>query len=292
MEVSGELLSVELIAAYILAFLAALVFVYSAVELLLPGVRARMRADEAEIDAKLQDLFYTDSQARTFLFIKYGGALVALVVGVLLLDSLVFGLFLAVLVFLLPGFMLDNIVRRRRERLAEQTGDVMTAFSACIKGGMTIEQSIDEIVDTMRPPIAEEFALIRERIEAGQPVIAAVRSANQRLDVPRLSLIFQTITISLERGGRLATLMDRLAESTREIERVEERVKTETSGLRLSARIMAVMPLVLGIMLYTADPKMITLLFDTIAGNIILVIAIALDISAYMIMKKLIDLDV
>ena len=144
----------------------------------------------------------------------------------------------------------------------------------------------------MHPPMSEDFALIRERIDAGQTPINAIKSANERLEVPRLGLIFQTITVSLERGGRLASLMDRLAESTREIERVEERVKTETSGLRLSARIMAFMPLVLGLMLYVADPKMVTLLFDTFFGNVVLVIAIALDIGAYLIMKKLIDLDV
>ena len=292
MELTGSVISIEILTAYLLMFAAVLIFVYSAVDLLVPGVRARLKVDEAEINEKLQNLFYTDSQARTFLLIKYGGAIVALLIGVFVLGSLVFGVFLAALVYFVPGFMLENIVRRRRDRLQEQTGDVMTALSACIKGGMTIEQSIDEVAETMHPPISEEFALIRERIDAGQTPINAIKSANERLEVPRLGLIFQTITVSLERGGRLASLMDRLAESTREIERVEERVKTETSGLRLSARIMAFMPLVLGLMLYVADPKMVTLLFDTFFGNVVLVIAIALDIGAYLIMKKLIDLDV
>ena len=292
MELTGSVISIEILTAYLLMFAAVLIFVYSAVDLLVPGVRARLKVDEAEINEKLQNLFYTDSQARTFLLIKYGGAIVALLIGVFVLGSLVFGVFLAALVFFVPGFMLENIVRRRRDRLQEQTGDVMTALSACIKGGMPIAQSIDEVAETMHPPISEEFALIRERIDAGQTPINAIKSANERLEVPRLGLIFQTITVSLERGGRLASLMDRLAESTREIERVEERVKTETSGLRLSARIMAFMPLVLGLMLYVADPKMVTLLFDTFFGNVVLVIAIALDIGAYLIMKKLIDLDV
>jgi tight adherence protein B len=292
MELNSSVLSLEIVTAYLLAFVAVLILVYNSVELVVPGVRARLEVDEAEINEKLQNLFYTDSQARTFLLIKYGGALVALLVGVFLLGSLVFGLFLAAVVFFVPGFMLENIVRRRHERLQEQTGDVMTALSACIKGGMTIEQSIAEVADTMHPPISEEFALIRERIDAGQTPVNAIKSANERLDVPRLGLIFQTVIVSLERGGRLASLMDRLAESTREIERVEERVRTETSGLRLSARIMAFMPFVLGLMLYFADPKMVTLLFDTFFGNVVLVIAIALDIGAYLIMKKLVDLDV
>ena len=208
------------------------------------------------------------------------------------MNSLVFGIFLGIVIYLLPEVLLDNILRRRRERLEAQTADVMTALSASIKSGMTIEQAFSEMVDTMYPPISEEFALIRERIDAGQPVIAAVKSADKRLQVPRLSLIFQTICISLERGGRLASLMDRLAESTREIERVEERVRTETAGLRLSARIMFLMPFFICGLLYLIEPDQVMLLFDNLIGNIVLVIAIAMDISAYFIMKKLIELDI
>lgn len=282
----------ELMGAYALVAIAVAILVYSALQQMLPVAIARWRHDQVALDERLQDIFYTAGEARTFLLFKYVGAVIAFGVGWLVLGSLVFGVFLGVLVYLLPQVVLDNIIRRRRDRLESQTADVMTALSACIKSGMTIEQAFDEIVDTMYPPVSEEFALIRERINAGQPVIAALKSADKRLKVPRLSLIFQTISISLERGGRLASLMDRLAKSTREIERVEERVKTETAGLRLSARIMFFMPFVICGMLYLIEPEQVTLLFNNLAGNVVLVLAISLDIAAYFIMKKLIDLDV
>jgi len=281
-----------LIAAFALIAFAVAILTLQTLEAALPMAIARWRDDQAAIDDKLQDIFYTDSEARTFLLFKYIGTVVAFCIGLFLLDSLVFALFLAVVVYLIPQVVLDNIVRRRHDRLEAQTADVMTALSASIKSGMTIEQAFDEIVDTMYPPISEEFALIRERIQAGQPVVAAVKSADKRLKVPRLSLIFQTISISLERGGRLASLMDRLAESTREIERVEERVRTETAGLRLSARIMFFMPFAICGLLYLVEPDQVTLLFNNLIGNVVLVLALALDIGAYFIMKKLIDLDV
>jgi len=97
----------------------------------------------------------------------------------------------------------------------------------------------------MNAPASQEFGLIRQRIESGQLPAAAFRYADARLQIPRLTLIFQTIVVSLERGGRLASLMDRLAVATKEIERVEERVKTETSGIRMSSNIMLAMPIVI-----------------------------------------------
>ncbi|MCX2974107.1 hypothetical protein EYC87_10995 [Halieaceae bacterium IMCC8485] len=281
-----------LIIAYALIAVSVTALVYAGLQSFVPVAVTRWRSDQEEIDDKLQNIFYTSSEARTFLILKYGGTLAAFFIGLWFMNSLVFGIFLGIVIYLLPEVLLDNILRRRRERLEAQTADVMTALSASIKSGMTIEQAFSEMVDTMYPPISEEFALIRERIDAGQPVIAAVKSADKRLQVPRLSLIFQTICISLERGGRLASLMDRLAESTREIERVEERVRTETAGLRLSARIMFLMPFFICGLLYLIEPDQVMLLFDNLIGNIVLVIAIAMDISAYFIMKKLIELDI
>ena len=281
-----------LIIAYALIAVSVTALVYAGLQSFVPVAVTRWRSDQEEIDDKLQNIFYTSSEARTFLILKYGGTLAAFFIGLWFMNSLVFGIFLGIVIYLLPEVLLDNILRRRRERLEAQTADVMTALSASIKSGMTIEQAFSEMVDTMHPPISEEFALIRERIDAGQPVIAAVKSADKRLQVPRLSLIFQTICISLERGGRLASLMDRLAESTREIERVEERVRTETAGLRLSARIMFLMPFFICGLLYLIEPDQVMLLFDNLIGNIVLVIAIAMDISAYFIMKKLIELDI
>jgi tight adherence protein B len=281
-----------LIIAYALIAVSVTALVYAGLQSFVPVAVTRWRSDQEEIDDKLQNIFYTSSEARTFLILKYGGTLAAFFIGLWFMNSLVFGIFLGIVIYLLPEVLLDNILRRRRERLEAQTADVMTALSASIKSGMTIEQAFSEMVDNMYPPISEEFALIRERIDAGQPVIAAVKSADKRLQVPRLSLIFQTICISLERGGRLASLMDRLAESTREIERVEERVRTETAGLRLSARIMFLMPFFICGLLYLIEPDQVMLLFDNLIGNIVLVIAIAMDISAYFIMKKLIELDI
>ncbi len=281
-----------LIAAYGLVALAVACAVYAVLQTALPAFIERWRSDEAEIDDKLQDIFASSSEARSFMLLKYIGTAAGFCIGLFFMDSVIFGLFIAAVVYLLPGVLLDNMVARRRDRLEEQTADVMTALSASIKSGMTIEQSFDEVIETMYPPVSEEFAIIRERIDAGQPIVAAVRAADKRLGVPRLSLIFQTIVVSLERGGRLASLMDRLAQSTREIERVEERVKTETAGLRLSARIMFCMPFVICGLLYMIEPEQVTLLFNNLFGNIILVVAIALDIAAYFIMRKLIDLDV
>lgn len=278
--------------ALILAFLCAAGTVYAALTGFYPQVHARIQSHYMEVDSTLKGIFYNTYDAKLFVWLMYGGPIVALLVGLLLLNSLVFGLFMGAILYWIPSVLLGRIVRLRKEDLEEQTSDVMTAVTACIRSGMTLEESIEEVATKMRPPVSQEFTLIKERIDAGQTVVTALQAADDRLQLPRLSLVFQSIIVSQERGGRLATLMEQLSESTREIERVEERVKTETSGLRLSSRIMVFMPVLICGFLYIADPGQVTMLFNTIVGNVILVLAVGMDIAAFRMMQKIIDLDV
>ena len=285
-------MTLPMIAASVLAFVSAAAIVYVSLTAFLPIIRARVEADYIGVDRTLKSGFYTDVDAKVFVALKYAGSLVAFLLGFLVLNSLIFGLFIGLVMYLIPSLLVKRIVNGRKNSLELQVSDVMGAFSTTIKSGMTLEESITEIATKMRPPISQEFALIKERIDAGQTIVAALRAADARLQVPRLSLIFQTIIVGQEKGGRLASLMEHLSESIREIQRVEERVKTETSGLRLSARIMVFMPVVICGFLYIAAPDQIAMLFTTLIGNAILVVAIALDIAAFRIMQKLVDLDV
>lgn len=257
-----------------------------------PPIRARLRSEYLDVDQRLRSIFYTKHDARIFVALKYGGSLVALLIGIVAFNSLIFGLFLAAIVYVIPSVILTRIVNGRRDALEEQTSDVMTALSATVKAGMTLEESIEEIARNMRPPVSQEFALIKDRIDAGQTIVSALRAADRRLQAPRLGLIFQSIIVSQERGGRLASLMESLSEAMREIQRVEERIKTETSGLRLSSRIMVFIPFVICGFLYLAEPSQVTMLFTTLIGNVILVIAIGLDIAAFRMMQKIVELDV
>jgi tight adherence protein B len=274
------------------AFVAAAALMYLAVTQFYPPIRKHIRSEYLDIDQQLKNIFYTNYDGKLFVILKYGGSLAAFLVGMFMFNSFIFGLFMAVIVYVIPGILLKRIVNGRRDALEDQTSDVMTALNATVKSGMTLEESIGEIAATMKPPVAQEFALIKERIDAGQTIVAALRAADKRLEAPRLSQILQSLIVSQERGGRLATLMEKLSVAMREIERVEERIKTETSGLRLSSRIMVFIPFVICGFLYLAEPEQVTMLFTTFVGNVILVIAIGLDILAFRSMQKIIDLDV
>jgi tight adherence protein B len=282
----------ELIAGLVLVGVSVMGLVYGTADWFWKKITTKIAEEHAAINATFEAVYEENTSPLFLARLRYLGPVIACVAVTWLTGKVVFALLIALIAYVAPKVTIDRIVRRRRERLEQQASDVMLALSSSLKSGLTIEQAVDDIATNMNAPASQEFGLIRQRIESGQLPAAAFRYADARLQIPRLTLIFQTIVVSLERGGRLASLMDRLAVATKEIERVEERVKTETSGIRMSSNIMLVMPIVICGLLYLVEPNQVLILFETLVGNVILVIALMLEVGAYFIIQRLIDLDV
>jgi tight adherence protein B len=278
--------------AYPLAFGCGAGVIYTAVRFFTPQIRARLERDQRRYEEILSDLFVEGISPRQLVLLRYAvapglGLLVYLGTG-----SWLFGLVVGGVLFFAPGKFLELAQERRRTKIESQVVDLINSITATTKSGMNLTQSIEEVATRMPPPIAQEFAMVLQRMQAGQTLEAALRACDERLNIPNLSLIIQSIIVNEQRGGRLPELLERIGQSLREINRVEERVKTETSGIKLSSKIMAAMPFLIGAMLYMVAPDHIMMLFNTFLGNVVLVVAGILDWIGFTIIKKLSDLEV
>lgn len=278
--------------AYPLAFASGFGLLYVAPRFALPRLSAWLAERERATDERLRDLFETRVSARTVVSGRWAGAPAVGLLVAALTDSLVFGALAGALLFRLPTLALDSLEHRRREELARQTGDLILALTASIRSGMSLEQAIAAGARELPAPMSQELGLIHRRVASGRPLADALDAADRRLGLPGTSLVFRALIVGLERGGRLADLLEELHQSLREISRVEERVKTETSGIRMASRLMAAMPLAIGGMLYLIAPAQVMILFDTLAGNLILALVVVLDWIGFTMIRKLTELEV
>ena len=276
----------------ILAFLAALGIVFVAMGHYRLRLKEALARQEDEVAETLNVLYLKDWSPRSFVRLRFIVAPAVAVVVFLLSKSWVFAVLVGLVLYLLPTMLLDLARKRRRERLESQVLDLINSLVATAKSGMNLHQSLNEIADRLPPPIAQECQIILRRLEAGQAMEAALQEADARLGIPNLSLVIQSLVVNERRGGKLPDLLERIGQSLREIERVEERVKTETSGIKLSSRIMAAMPLLVCFLLYLASPDHVLMLFETTLGNLLLVAALVLDYVGFTMIRKLGELEV
>ena len=89
-----------------------------------------------------------------------------------------------------------------------------------------------------------------------------------QVGVPRISS--SAVNVQREIGGNLAELMETIAGTIRERDRVMNRIKAQTSEGRLSAIILIITPFVVAILMFIVNREYIKLLYTTKPGLIML----------------------
>jgi tight adherence protein B len=151
---------------------------------------------------------------------------------------------------------------------------------------------MDSVVREAHPPIRGEFnrALVETRL--GMLAEDALDGIAERTGSQDFSWVVMAIRIQREVGGNLAELLNSVAGTLRERERLRRQVAALSAEGRLSGIILAALPVVFAVYLLLARPEYIDPLFSTPLGVLLLGSGIiALAIGAFW-MSKVIRVEV
>lgn len=236
---------------------------------------------ERDLAEKLRSLRISTRRLRAWLILWSIGLVVVLVGLGYLLDSLAFALTLAVLLACLPWYVIRRLALSRKQQIEGQLADAMVTFSSAIKAGLSLAQAMDILAGQCPRPVSDEFRQIVGEYQMGKPLERTLTEAKQRLKSDNFSLFAAALLASRKSGGRLNETVDRIAHSVLELQRLERKIVVETAQARRSAIYMAIVPVLLLGVYYFVDRVNTELLFTTVPGQILLSIAIALVVIAY-----------
>ena len=228
---------------------------------------------------------------------KYLGLWIYLMVIVLFgfwfgYGSPIFGLLGVVLMGPIPWLILQNMAKRRRERIEDQLASSMTTLSGAIRAGLSLAQSLEILAEQSPKPISEEFQHIIGQYQMGKSLDQTLTEAKQRLESDNFSMFAAALLASRESGGRLNETIERIAISIREFQRLERKIAAETAQAKKSAIYMALAPPMILVVYYFIDPVNTVRLFTTVPGQIMLSAAILLNSISWLWARKILTPDI
>lgn len=258
-----------------------------------PFYRRGLDVMEADFKDKLRQLRITAKHLRKWLIVwsilVLGGFLTLTVA----LASLPIGLTTAILLFGLPWYVLRRMAEVRKNKLEDQLADAMVSLASAIKAGLSLAQSMEIIAQQSPAPISQEFRQLVGEYQLGKPLERCLRETKERLRSENFALFAAAMEASRESGGRLNETVDRIAHSVRELQRLERKIESETAQARTSAFYMALAPLfILALYYFFLDPINTERLFTTFVGQIMLSIAVVLDVVAYLWARKILTPEI
>ena len=208
------------------------------------------------------------------------------------LSGVLLGLSAGAFVFTLPGRYVKLLRERRKVKFNEQLVDALGTMSNALRAGFSINQAFESVVKTGEKPISQEFSVFMQQLRIGMSFDEALMSLEQRVASDDLTLVCTSIDIARRTGGNLTEIFDRISETIRGRMKIENRVKTLTAQGRFQGIIVSVLPVLLGIILTMLKPSMMMPFLMSTKGIIAVAVMFALITFGWLIIRKIIRIDV
>jgi tight adherence protein B len=210
----------------------------------------------------------------------------------IVLQSLIPAAAICALLACLPWYIVRRLAERRRQQLDDQLADAMVSFSNGVRAGLSIPQAMDILAQQSPRPVRDEFRQIVAEFNMGKPLEQTLVEAKERLRSENFSLFAAALLASRRSGGKLNETVERIARSVLEMQRLERRIASETAQARKSAVYMAIAPPLILIVYYFVDPINTAALFTTFFGQVLLSLALVLNVMAYVWARFILTPDI
>jgi tight adherence protein B len=252
-----------------------------------------IRRQETMYASVLQRRLLLDIRPRLATMLSIVGILVLGGIGYLLGGNWLGALFGVVVGLILPTVTLRLLRRRHLARLESQLVAGIRTLSSGVRAGLNLVQSMQLVARDGPSPLRQEFAHLLREYEYGVPLEETMDNAADRIGSGDFRLLFAALQTHRQRGGDLGETLDRIGESIREIQRLENRVRTLTAQGRATARWLGAMPLVImAIVYFLVDDEGVRMLFADNLGKVILTGVVILNIAGFLWVRKIVAVDI
>ena len=190
--------------------------------------------------------------------------------------------------FLPYGFVAIK-ARRRLRAFENQLPDLLITLAASLKAGHSFRQGIQSVVEEGAEPASLEFKRVLTETQLGKPMDEALAHMADRVGSKNFSFVVTSVTIQRQIGGSLSGLFDMIAETVRQRQQFQRKVKALTAMGRMSAYVLVALPFFLTILMTLLNHEYMKPLFSTGTGRMMVGIGLGMMATGSMILKKIVS---
>lgn len=182
--------------------------------------------------------------------------------------------------------------RTRIRQFEEQFPDCLEFISRSMRAGHAFSVSLEMVHKEFSDPLASEFRRTFEEQNLGQPLDIVLKKMSRRMPSMDTQFFVSAVLLQKRTGGNLAELLDKLADIIRQRFKLRARIRAISAQGLMSGRILASIPGAVGILMYMANPSYARFFVDDPAGREMLAAALGLQLVGYLIIKKIVTIEV
>ena len=191
-----------------------------------------------------------------------------------------------------PFLWIKRRQRKRLEAFQAQLPDAIDMLVSAMKAGYSFQAAMNFIGEETPAPLGPEFARFYDEQRLGIDVRSALIALQSRVDSMDLKMFVTAVLVQRESGGNLGEVLANISDIMRERFALEGELETLTAESRLSARILAALPLLVFVGMFALNPGFMRPMLQHPAGQVMLILAGISVAVGYLVMVRIAEIDV
>ncbi|RZG78430.1 type II secretion system F family protein [Acinetobacter venetianus] len=277
---------------YIYLILIAAVIVFLTYYLIVSdGITSVFLRKTSKLEEQL-NLSYVFLNLKKILFLYFLLLIIIFAAIFFLFKFSVLYIFAAIFLAILPFIIIKRFKKQQLEKIEQQLPDALMLIAGGLRSGASLSTALFQLTNECLPPLKNEIAFIIKEQKVGLPLSDALLNFQKRMPINAVVLMTTSIRIALETGGELAETLTKAAETLRQINQSEGKIKALTAQGKMQAWVVGLMPIALIFVLCQMEPEAMDKLWSTPAGWIALTGILIFEVFGMIFIRKIVDIDV
>ena len=217
---------------------------------------------------------------------------VVVLLGAMLILGALGALVGTAVAIIFPVLYLEMRRKKRLRKFETQLPDVLNLLAGSMRAGFSFAQGLEAVAEEASEPSKRELQRVYAESRLGRPIEDALEDSADRMQSIDLVWAVMAIRIQREVGGNLAELLDTVAETMTERERLRHEIMALTAEGRMSAWVLGVFPPAFAVVLYLIQPDYMATLFNSPMGVTAVVISAIMAGFGFLWLRKIMAIEV
>lgn len=230
--------------------------------------------------------------AKEYLIARITVALVLGAVASILLPVGIFGFAVSPVGYFIVGWWVKRRIGSRTRKMESQLVELLQMLASGLRAGFGLVQAMEQSAEQLPSPISLELRRAMRDMAMGASVEQALGALNDRVGSSDFDIVITAILIQRSVGGNLAEILDNVAHTMRERERIRGEIRTLTSQQRMTGFVIGGIPIGLLIIFNLISPEFASLLFTDPLGRLMLGAAGVMELLGFFVISKIVNIEV
>ncbi len=199
------------------------------------------------------------------------------------LFGIIFGI---VAGLLFPSIYIQSLSSRTKDKFNEQLIDALMIMSSSFRGGLSLVQALEAVIDEMPDPINKEFGIVLGENKMGVSLEEALNHLYTRMPLSAVQQMITAILLARETGGNLPVIFTRIVTNIRETKKIQQNLAALTIQGKLQGIVMSLLPIGFAFVVYSTNRTIFDHMLHSDIGRAMLMYAVVSEfIGAILIWK-------